>query len=291
MSDMELFFQRATQLLDRLETVLPARVQAPEFDSDLSSCWHYSSAANRLETIKHISAIRLDDLKCIDRQKALLVTNTRQFLHGLPANNALLWGPRGTGKSSLIKALLNEYRQDGLKLIEIQAEDLNKLPRICDQLYEKNGRFIIFCDDLSFEANDPSYKAIKVILDGSTSQAPDNVLIYATSNRRHLLPENMSENLQSGIVDGELHLHESIEEKLALSERFGLWVAFHPFNQDQYLQIVDYWLAKQADYHDYNSKAVRSAALRWALQHGSRSGRSAQLFSRDWAGKTGLDKL
>lgn len=291
MSEMELFFQRALQLLDRLDRSLPEHGILPAFDSESSICWRYSAAHNRLETVRHIAHIRLDDLMCIDRQKETLMTNTRQFLHGLPANNALLWGPRGTGKSSLIKALLNEYNQQGLKLIEIQAEDLHKLTHICDLLYEKPGRFIIFCDDLSFEANDPSYKAIKVILDGSASQAPDNVLIYATSNRRHLLPENMSENIQSEIVEGELHLHEGIEEKLALSERFGLWVAFHPFNQQQYLQIVDYWLAKQPDYNDYDKKIVRAAALRWALLHGSRSGRSALLFSKDWAGKSALDKL
>ncbi|MEX2352864.1 MAG: ATP-binding protein [Gammaproteobacteria bacterium] len=291
MSDMELFFKRAAALLDRLERFIPEPGRAPAFDSETSSCWRYSAETNRLETVRHPATIHLDDLKCIDRQKDLLVMNTRQFIHGLPANNALLWGPRGTGKSSLIKAILNEYSDQGLKIIEIAGKDLNRLPEICDLLYEKNGRYIIFCDDLSFEADDPSYKAIKVILDGSTSQAPDNVLIYATSNRRHLMPEYMSENLQSGYVDEELHMADSIEEKLALSERFGLWIAFHPLKQDDYLEIVNHWLSSLSGQDKHDWEEVRTAALQWALLHGSRSGRSALLFSRDWAGKSGLKKL
>jgi len=291
MSDMETFFKRAEQLLVRLDSLLSDKSSAISFDPESAWCWRYAAENNRLDPISHITPIQLDDLKCIDKQKQTLVTNTRQFINGLPANNALLWGPRGTGKSSLIKAILNRYQPEGLRLIEIQGESLHKLSEICDLLYERSGRFIIFCDDLSFEANDPSYKAIKVMLDGSVSQTPDNVLVYATSNRRHLIPENMSENIQSGMIEGELHLNEAIEEKLALSERFGLWIAFHPFNQDQYLEIVYFWLANLLQNTEYDHKDARAAALRWALQHGSRSGRSALLFARDWAGKTGLGLL
>ena len=211
----------------------------------------------------------------------------RQFVNGLPANHALLWGPRGTGKSSLIKAIFNNYRDQGLKLIEIDRDHLQVLPLICDVLYDSPGRYLIFCDDLSFEAGDPGYKAVKVVMDGSISQTPENVLIQATSNRRHLMPEYMSENRESRLVDGELHLNEGIEEKLALSERFGLWLAFHPFNQQQYLQIVDYWLDKLG-VRITDTVPVHKAALQWALEHGSRSGRSANLFARDRAGRAGL---
>jgi uncharacterized protein len=292
MSDMENFFKHANQLLDRLDQQLANKTSTRiDFDSGDAHCWRYSADTNRLVPVSRMSAIDLDDLKCIDRQKDLLITNTRQFIHGLPANNALLWGPRGTGKSSLIKALLNRYHTEGLRLIELQRDDLDKLSTICDGLYDLPGRYIIFCDDLSFEANEPGYKAIKVVLDGSVNPLPDNTLIYATSNRRHLIPENMQENLQSGLIDGELHLHEGIEEKLSLSERFGLWVAFHPFNQDQYLELVEYWLGKLMSQPLKLDEAARQAALKWALQHGSRSGRSALLFSRDWAGRTGLAGL
>jgi predicted AAA+ superfamily ATPase len=283
-SDMEIFFKRANQILDRLEDRLNHDNSSVAFATGKTGCWRYSPDSNRLETVKHVSRITLDDLKCIERQKQQLISNTLQFIQGLPANNALLWGPRGTGKSSLIKAIFNRYHTDGLKLIEIQRDDLKRLMAVCDLLYEKKGRFLIFCDDLSFEADDPGYKAVKVMLDGSVNQLPDNVLLYATSNRRHLVPEHMSDNLQSGMEDGDLHLSESIEEKLSLSERFGLWVSFHPFNQDQYLEIVDYWLAQLMDGR-YNRDQSRQEALKWALLHGSRSGRSAQLFSRDYAGK------
>jgi predicted AAA+ superfamily ATPase len=292
MSDMETFFKRANQLLDRLDLQLAAKTSTGiDFEPGDARCWRYSVDTHRLVPVNRMSTIDLDDLKCIDRQKDLLITNTRQFIHGLPANNALLWGPRGTGKSSLIKALLNRYHAEGLRLIELQRDDLDKLSAICDRLYDQPGRYIIFCDDLSFEANEPGYKAIKVVLDGSVNPLPDNTLIYATSNRRHLVPENMQENLQSGMVDGELHLHEGIEEKLSLSERFGLWVAFHPFNQDQYLELVEYWLGKLMGKGLKLDEPARHAALKWALQHGSRSGRSALLFSRDWAGRTGLAGL
>lgn len=292
MSEMDIFFTRANQLLDRLETLLGNdRGTGVRLPSGNDYCWRYSAPANTLEPVRHPSQIRLEDLKCIDRQKEQLVTNTLQFIKGLPANNVLLWGPRGTGKSSLVKAVLNQYHPDGLRLIEVQRDDLIHLTAICDSLYDLPGRYIIFCDDLSFEATDPGYKAIKVILDGSVSRLPDNTLIYATSNRRHLVPEYMSENLQSGLIDDELHLAEGIEEKLSLSERFGIWISFHPFNQDQYLELVQYWLSKLAGKPVGLDEPVRGAALRWSLQHGSRSGRSAWLFSRDWIGRTGLEAL
>ena len=288
---METFFKRANLLLDRLESQTSEQIPAIDLDPIAARCWHYKADTNQLEPVKRMSAISLDDLKCIDKQKELLVANTLQFINGLPANNALLWGPKGTGKSSLVKALLNHYHKDGLRLIEIQRDDLCKLSAICDRLYEKKGRYLLFCDDLSFEANDPGYKAIKVILDGSVNPLPENTLVYATSNRRHLIPENMQDNLDSGIIDGDLHMSEGVEEKLSLSERFGLWVSFHPFNQDQYLEIVAYWLGKLMDKKQVLDETSRKAALKWALQHGSRSGRSALLFSRDWAGRTGLASL
>lgn len=291
MSDMETFFKRANQLLDRLESHTSANKLAIDIDPSDTCCWCYSAEYNRLVPVKRLSPISLDDLKCIDKQKQLLVTNTLQFINGLPANNALLWGPKGTGKSSLIKALLNRYHPDGLSLIEIQRDDMGKLSAICDTLYDKKGRYLLFCDDLSFEANDPGYKAIKVLLDGSVNPLPENTLVYATSNRRHLMPEHMQDNLQSGILDGELHMSEAIEEKLSLSERFGLWVSFHPFNQEQYLELVEYWLGKLLNKKMKLDDNTSKAALKWALQHGSRSGRSALLFSRDLAGRTGLAGL
>lgn len=290
MTDKETFFRRANELLDRLERILPGNTDGQLSAQDSPShCWRYHGRRRGLEPIRHISPVQLADLQCVDRQKSALERNTRQFLVGLPANNALLWGPRGTGKSSLIKAIFNAFREQQLNLIEVDRDHLRDLPYLCDSLYEENGRFLLFCDDLSFEADDPAYKALKVIMDGSMSQPPENVLIYATSNRRHLIPEYMQENRDSGMVDGELHLSESLEEKLSLSERFGLWLSFHPFTQDQYLQIVYYWLEKLRSTPEPDQEVLDKAALKWALEHGSRSGRSANLFARDWAGKQKLE--
>ncbi|MEX2523932.1 MAG: ATP-binding protein [Gammaproteobacteria bacterium] len=290
MTDKDTFFKRANELLDRLERILPGDTNSPLFAQDSPShCWRYHGRRRGLEPIRHISPVRLDDLQCVDRQKSRLEQNTRQFLAELPANNALLWGPRGTGKSSLIKAVFNAFQKQHLNLIEVDRDHLRDLPCLCDSLYEQSGRFLLFCDDLSFEADDPAYKALKVIMDGSMSQPPENVLIYATSNRRHLIPEYMQENRDSAMVDGELHLSESLEEKLSLSERFGLWLSFHPFTQDQYLQIVHYWLEKLGAVPLQDQESLDKAALKWALEHGSRSGRSANLFARDWAGKQRLE--
>ena len=284
MSTSDEFLKRASGLLDKIETLLPGTHELPDLNSYQAFRWQHQGLGRSILPIESISQITLSDLKCIDRQKIAIDRNTRQFLKGLPANHVLLWGPRGTGKSSLIKALMNEFREDNLKFIEVEKQHLIDLPEIVQTLGKEDMRFIIFCDDLSFEADDPSYKAMKVVIDGSIASTPENILIYATSNRRHLMPEYMSENENSKMIDNELHLSESVEEKISLSERFGLWQAFHPFSQDEYLLIVDYWLSKlNAPLSD--KKIIHKAALKWALEHGSRSGRSAYHFARDWTGR------
>ena len=247
--------------------------------------WRRKGTSSCLEEIKYSKDIRPDDLLCIDRQKTSLRSNTEQFINDYPANNVLLWGPRGTGKSSLVKAICNEYQDRGLYLVEVTRDNLIDLNDICDALNRYAGKFIIYCDDLSFDINDSSYKTLKVLLDGSVSDIPDNILIYATSNRRHLIPEFMSENSDAKIVDGEIHYGEAIEEKLSLSERFGIWLSFHPFNQEQYLQIAFHWLDRSG-VKTGDREQVRQAALQWALEKGTRSGRSAAQFARNWAGMT-----
>lgn len=286
MSEQESFFSRANALLDRLESLLPPAAETTRAEDAPAFRWVRQGYRGVLRPIQDISRVRLNDLLCINKQKDRIVRNTRQFLAGLPANNALLWGPRGTGKSSLLKALLNEYREQGLRLIEVEKSLLEDLPQIAEQLPDQAHRYIIYCDDLSFEAGDPGYKALKVIIDGSLSRIPDNLLIYATSNRRHLLPEYQQDNQNSGIVNGELHYGEAVEEKISLSERFGLWLAFHPFSQDDYLYIVSYWL-RHFGISEMDEE-TRQLALRWALEHGSRSGRSACQFARDRAGRLQL---
>ncbi len=270
-----------TTLLGRLKSVATPSSSAPV--APLLR-WRHKGASAALEAVRHSREIRLADLLCIDRQKAALQANTEQFINGYPANNVLLWGPRGTGKSSLVKAVFSECRGRGLYLVEVTRDHLTDLQDICDELNRFTGRFIIFCDDLSFDVSDPSYKTLKVLLDGSVSDIPDNILIYATSNRRHLIPEFSSENRDARNIDGEIHHGEAVEEKLSLSERFGIWLSFHPFNQEQYLQIVFHWLA-QTGVAISDPDQVREAALQWALEKGTRSGRSATQFARDWAGK------
>lgn len=279
------FYVKANALLARIENLLGANTKPACFEKSIAYQWQVNGYKKYLRPITAIADISLVDLQCIDRQKQEIDRNTRQFLQNLPANHVLLWGPRGTGKSSLIKALLNEYQGNGLRLIEVEKKDLLDMPAIVEQLSDRHEHFIIFCDDLSFEASDPSYKAMKVVIDGSISNTPENILIYATSNRRHLMPEYMSDNQQSKMVDGELHLNESIEEKISLSERFGLWLAFHPFNQDDYLTIVDYWMSRM-NIQITDTENMHKAALKWALEHGSRSGRSASQFVRDWVGRS-----
>jgi len=272
---------RVESLLDRLEAVLPASPPATDWEAH-AWCWRRRNNHGYLHAVAHPQHVRLSDLQGVDRQKAVLDRNTRQFLQGLPANNVLLTGARGTGKSSLIKALLAEYADTGLRLLEVDKSELVDLPDIAEQLEGRPERFILFCDDLSFEADDPAYKALKVALDGSIAGANDNMLIYATSNRRHLMPEFMADNLESD----EIRPGETVEEKVALSERFGLWLSFYAFDQDEYLAIVRHWL-RSFGIERFTSQARREA-LQWALGRGSRSGRVAWQFARDWAGQKGL---
>ena len=277
---------RAEALICRIESVLPQPLSAPDWTASIACRYRKrSSGRSALEPVKNIGTMRLDDLKEIDDQKEKIKRNTEQFVSGKPANNVLLTGSRGTGKSSLIKACLNEYSARGLRLIEVDKADLTDLPDIVDVVSGLPEKFIVFCDDLSFEEGEPGYKALKSTLDGSIAAATPNVLIYATSNRRHLLPEYMTENLTyTHTEDGEVHPGEVVEEKISLSERFGLWVSFYPFSQDEYLAIVAQWLASFGV--DKNAiEAARPASLVWALERGSRSGRVAYQFARDYAGK------
>jgi predicted AAA+ superfamily ATPase len=282
----EHLIERAEQLIARIESVLPQPLGAPDWS--LSIAWRYrkrSSGHGTLESVRHVAAMQLADLKEIDGQKEKIQRNTEQFVLGKPANNVLLTGARGTGKSSLIKACLNAYAGQGLRLIEVDKADLVDLPDIVDVVADRPEKFIIFCDDLSFEDGEPGYKALKSILDGSVAAATPNVLIYATSNRRHLLPEYMAENLTyTHTADGEVHPGEVVEEKISLSERFGLWVSFYPFSQEEYLTIVAQWLASFG-LSAAATAAARPEALVWALERGSRSGRVAYQFARDYAGR------
>jgi hypothetical protein len=274
-------------IMMHVENYFPASSPSIEWQTVLACRWRKRNHRGEFQPIHHPHQIRLQDLQGIDEQKRQIDRNTRQFLQRQPANNVLLWGSRGTGKSSLIKALLNEYAVEGLRLIEVEKFDLIDLPEIVECLYYHSQRFILFCDDLSFEQEDARYKALKSVLDGSISAPPDNVLIYATSNRRHLLPEYMHENLETQVVDGEIHHGEAVEEKISLSERFGLWLSFYPFDQDEYLAIVYYWL-KQLGLTEFNTE-VRTAALQWALRRGSRSGRAAWQFAQDWVGRANIE--
>jgi len=277
---------QAVQLLQRIEAILPQPLSAPEWSAAIA--WRYrkrSSGHGVLEPVRHVAPIALDDLKEIEPQKEKIQRNTLQFVQGHPANNVLLTGARGTGKSSLIKACLNTYAKDGLRLIEVDKADLVDLPDIVDVCSGRSEKFMVFCDDLSFEEGEAGYKALKSILDGSVAAASPNVLIYATSNRRHLLPEYMKENLTyTHTDDGEVHPGEVVEEKISLSERFGLWVSFYPFSQDEYLAITAQWLSSFG-VSAQGIEAARPEALVWALERGSRSGRVAYQFARDWAGR------
>ncbi|BBB59096.1 hypothetical protein UNDKW_0823 [Undibacterium sp. KW1] len=285
MTQLDQFLLRAEHLLSRLENILPASTPAPDWNLGFAYRWRKRGGQGCLQVVRHASTIVLDDLRNVAAQKAQIEQNTRQFVHGKPANNVLLTGARGTGKSSLIKACLNQFSDQGLRLIEVDKADLADLPDIVDLIAERPERFIVFCDDLSFEEGEAGYKALKVALDGSISAQSDNVLIYATSNRRHLLPEKMSDNASYKYSDdGDLHPGETVEEKISLSERFGLWVSFYPFKQDDYLDIVAYWLGSMGCTSPQIEEA-RGDALRWALQRGSRSGRVAWQFARDYAGK------
>ncbi|MGD9786592.1 MAG: ATP-binding protein [Sulfuricellaceae bacterium] len=284
MTDIAQLISRAERLLLRLEHLLPAPPPEPEWGESVAFRWRKRSGSGLLEPVKHPHRIRLRELRGVDEQKKTIDRNTRQFVAGQPANNVLLTGARGTGKSSLVKAMLDKYAAKGLRLIEVEKHDLIDLPDIVDRLHGRPERFILFCDDLSFESGEPGYKALKAALDGSVAAPPENVLIYATSNRRHLMPEYLEENLGAQHVGTEVHEAEAVEEKISLSERFGIWLSFYPFDQDAYLAIVESWLsALGAPVPD--AQAMRRAALQWALGRGSRSGRTAWQFARDWAGK------
>ena len=288
MSTLDQFLVRAEALMARLETMLPAAQAEPDFRAATAFRWRTHAGRDRrgtLQPVRHMAPIALTDLHNIGPQKHVIEQNTLQFVAGAPANNVLLTGARGTGKSSLIKACLNRYAEQGLRLIEVDKDDLADLPDIVDLVAGRPERFIIFCDDLSFEEGERGYKALKVALDGSIAAQSDNVLIYATSNRRHLLPEKMSDNSSYPHGDdGDLHPGETVEEKISLSERFGLWVSFYPFKQDDYLEIANHWLA-HFGCDTAQIAAARGDALRWALQRGSRSGRVAWQFAKDHAGK------
>ncbi|MDO8418846.1 MAG: ATP-binding protein [Rubrivivax sp.] len=282
---VESLLARAESLLARLETVLPHPATAPDWDASVAFRYRRRGNVGLLEPVRHVSTIRLADLKEVEPQKERLVRNTEQFVAGHGANNVLLTGARGTGKSSLIKACLNEFAPRGLRLIEVDKADLVDLPDLVDLVAERPERYIVFCDDLSFDEGEPGYKALKSVLDGSVAQASDNLLIYATSNRRHLLPEYMKENLSyQHTEDGEVHPGEGVEEKISLSERFGLWISFYPFTQAEYLAIVAQWLRHFGAGEDAIA-AARQDSLVWALERGSRSGRVAQQFARDYAGR------
>ena len=277
---------RAEQLIDRVEAVLPQALSAPDWNASVAYRYRKRSSGHGvLEPVRHVGAMRLSDLKEIEPQKEKIRRNTEHFVSGQPANNVLLTGARGTGKSSLIKACLNEFADRGLRLIEVDKADLTDLPDIVDVVSERDEKFIVYCDDLSFEDGESGYKALKSILDGSVAATTANVLIYATSNRRHLLPEYMQENLSyTHTADGEVHPGEVVEEKISLSERFGLWVSFYPFTQDEYLTIVAQWLSSFG-VSAAVVEAARGEALIWALERGSRSGRVAYQFARDYAGQ------
>jgi uncharacterized protein len=281
--------QHAESLLQRLEAVLPHAATPPDWQAAVA--WRYrkrgSHGVGVLEPVRAVASIRLADLKEVDAQKDRLLRNTAQFVAGRAANNVLLTGARGTGKSSLIKACLNEFADHGLRLIEVDKADLADLPDLVDLVAARPERFIVFCDDLSFDDGELGYKALKSALDGSVAQASDNLLIYATSNRRHLLPETMKENLSyQHTEDGEVHPGEAVEEKISLSERFGLWLSFYPFTQAEYLAIAAQWL-RAFGVSEADISAARQESLVWALERGSRSGRVAQQFARDFAGRQG----
>ena len=285
-SALDHLLAKVSQLVDRIESVLPQPLSAPDWTQAIA--WRYrkrSSGHGVLEPVRQVAAMTLADLKEIDDQKEKLQRNTEQFVHGHPANNVLLTGARGTGKSSLIKACLNTYAPQGLRLIEVDKADLTDLPDIIDVVAGRPEKFVVYCDDLSFEDGEPGYKALKSILDGTVAASTPNVLVYATSNRRHLLPEYMSENLTyKHTDDGEVHPGEGVEEKISLSERFGLWISFYPFSQDEYLTIAGQWLSALGA-TPAQIEAARPDALLWALERGSRSGRVAYQFARDMMGR------
>ena len=285
----ESLINRAETLIARLEALLAPQVAAPDWQAAIAYRWRNQNGRGFLKPVAHPHRIRLADLRGVDEQKKTLERNTRQFVAGQPANNVLLTGARGTGKSSLVKAVLNQFASKGLRLIEVEKQNLGDLPEIVDMIYGRPERFILYCDDLSFGAEEVGYQALKAILDGSIASNSDNLLVYATSNRRHLMPEYMAENVATRHVGDEVHPDEAVEEKVSLSERFGIWLSFYPFEQDEYLDIADYWVKQlgvaQLGGVAGDDAARHRAALQWALSRGARSGRVAWQFARDWVGR------
>jgi predicted AAA+ superfamily ATPase len=281
------FLERAESVLARLDPLLPALRPPLDWEHCLAARWQREGRAGFLLPLQVSLDLSLADLIGVDRQREQLARNTRQFLAGLPANHALLWGARGTGKSSLVRALLAENAGAGLRLIEIERDHLADLPRVVEQLTRLPQRFVLFCDDLSFEAGEGDYRVLKSVLDGSLERAPENVLLYATSNRRHLLAEKQSDNDNWQMVDGELHPNEAVEDKIALSDRFGLWLSFYPFSQEHFLDVVRHWIgnvAGQAGLHWQWGEELEKQAIRWATGRGNRNGRCAYQFARQWVG-------
>jgi uncharacterized protein len=287
-NDLAALIARAENVLARVEALLPPAMPDPDWKKVTAARWRKNAGRSYLQGIAHPHAIRLDDLVAVDEQKRAIDSNTKHFVAGLPANNVLLTGSRGTGKSSLVKAMLAKYAARGLRLIEVEKGDLTDLPDIAGRVEGRPERFIIFCDDLTFDAGESGYRALKVMLDGSIAGGAANVLVYATSNRRHMLPEYFSENLETKHVGDEVHPGESTEEKISLSERFGLWISFYPFGQDDYLAAVSGWLAHfgvKAPGSARDAHARMQEALQWALARGSRSGRVAWQFAKNYAGE------
>ncbi|SEP17094.1 ATP-binding protein [Nitrosovibrio sp. Nv6] len=287
MKDWDKLYDRTETLLSRMEELLAVGQPEPDWNAAKAFRWRKSGGTGFIQPVIHAHHIAFDALQGIERQKKLIDQNTHQFVRGHPANNVLLTGARGTGKSSLVKAMLNKYAAMGLRLIEVEKHHLTDLHDIVEKIHRRPERFILYCDDLSFEAGEPGYKALKVVLDGSIATASENVLVYATSNRRHLIPESMRDNLDARHIGEEIHPSEAVEEKISLSERFGLWVSFYPFDQEQYLTILEHWLTYFG--LEKTAPSIREAALQWALARGSRSGRVAWQFARDWAGKQKTD--
>lgn len=287
------FLARAEVLMARLEPLLPAVRETLDWQQSLAARWHRDGRSGYLQPLQVSLDLRLDDLLGVDKQREQLTRNTRQFVAGKPANHALLWGARGTGKSSLVRALLAEMAGEGLRLIEIERDHLADLPRVVEQIQGLPQRFVLFCDDLSFDAGEGDFRVLKSVLDGSLEQAPDNVLLYATSNRRHLVSEKQSDNENWKMVDGELHPNEAVEDKIALSDRFGLWLSFYPFTQEHFLSVVRHWvevLAQKSGLAAWTwDEALEKEAIRWALGRGNRNGRCAYQFARYWVGRQLLE--